>query len=61
MNCNYLQMNYKISFFEMNRLAEKNLSAKSAYSLNEMKLQVKSLRKASIAKNKKKRNQKSKE
>lgn len=54
-------MNYKISFFEMNRLAEKNLSAKSAYSLNEMKLQVKSLRKASIAKNKKKRNQKPKE
>ncbi len=49
-------MNYKISFFEMNRLAEESLSVKSAYSLIEMKLQVKSLRKASIAKNKKKRN-----
>lgn len=40
----------------MNRLAEENLSGESGYSLNEMRQQIKSLRKASIAKDKKKRN-----
>jgi len=46
-------MNYKISFSEMNRLAEANLSKKSSYSLEEMRNQARILQKKS-SKSKKK-------
>ncbi len=46
-------MNYKISFSEMNRKAEANLSKNSSYTLEEMKKQVQFLQKKSTSKKKK--------
>lgn len=46
-------MNYKISFAQMNHLAQKANSKKSRISLEEMRKQVQALKKSSVSKVKK--------